>query len=131
MVKKMAVRKTRREMLVEQDKIVKFISKYQKAKASEEGGNPFNYIITRPSELVWDRPSRKKLEASKSVRSGTVDNDWNGMHCQITHTAIVIPPQQLPGLFPITNVDLAEFSLTALKSEKLYNTCPYVVQDGI
>jgi hypothetical protein len=67
-VKKMAVRKTRREMLNEQDKIVKFISKYQKAKASEESGNPFNYIITRPSEMVWDRPSRKKLEASKSVR---------------------------------------------------------------
>ena len=101
-VKKMAVRKTRREILQEQDKIVKFISKYQKAKETEEEGAPFNYIITRPSEIVWDRPSRKKLEASKS----------------------------LPGPFPITNVDLAEFSLNALKSEKLYNTCPYVVQDG-
>jgi len=71
MVKKMAVRKTRREMLVEQDKIVKFISKYQKAKSSEDGGNPFDYIITRPSELVWDRPSKKKLEASKSVSEST------------------------------------------------------------
>lgn len=68
-VKKMAVRKTRREVLQEQDKIVKFISKYQKAKETEEEGTPFNYIITRPSEIVWDRPSRKKLEASKSVRS--------------------------------------------------------------
>jgi hypothetical protein len=36
---------------------------------------------------------------------------------------------QQPGPFPITNFDLAEFSLNALKTEKLYNTCPYVVQD--
>ena len=89
MVKKMAVRKTRREMLVEQDKIVKFISKYQKAKASEEGGNPFNYIITRPSELVWDRPSRKKLEASKSVRRGSINDDCN--HFRILTQQLFIP----------------------------------------
>lgn len=42
-----------------------------------------------------------------------------------------ITPIQLPGPFPITNVDLAEFTLGALRTEKLYNTCPYVVQNGI
>lgn len=65
-VKKMAVRKTRREMLQEQDRIVKYISKYVDQSDGDE--SPFQYIITRPSEMIWDRPSRKKLAASKSVR---------------------------------------------------------------
>lgn len=38
---------------------------------------------------------------------------------------------QLPGPFPITNVDLAEFTLGALRTVKIYNSCPYVVQDGV
>jgi hypothetical protein len=36
-----------------------------------------------------------------------------------------------PGPFPITNIDLAEFTLSALRMEKLFNSCPYVVQDGV
>lgn len=67
-VKKMAVRKTRRETLKEQDRIVKYISKHLQTREEEGSGEPtFQYIITRPSELVRDRPSRKKLAASKSV----------------------------------------------------------------
>ena len=37
---------------------------------------------------------------------------------------------QQPGPFPVSHVDLAEFSLNALLKEKLYNTCPYVVADS-
>ena len=68
-VKKMAVRKTRRDTLQEQDRIVKYISKHLKSHVvSESDDPPFQYIITRPSGMIWDRPSRKKLAASKSVR---------------------------------------------------------------
>mmetsp|Transcript_7871 Transcript_7871/g.19534 ORF Transcript_7871/g.19534 Transcript_7871/m.19534 type:complete len:432 (+) Transcript_7871:105-1400(+) len=95
-VKKMAVRRSYRSMKKEQDRIVKYISKQTK-------NAHFNYIITRPSGSIWDRPSRKKLAASKSQ----------------------------PGPFPITNSDLAEFTLSALRMDKIYNSCPYVVQDGI
>jgi len=64
----------------------------------------FNYIITRPSDtLIRDGSSRKKLAASKSQ----------------------------PGPFPITNIDLADFSLSALRMNKIYNSCPFVVQDGV
>jgi len=95
-VKKMAVSKTSRGTKKEQDRIVNYISNQTK-------NAHFNYIITRPSTSIWDKPSRKKLAASKSQ----------------------------PGPFPITNTDLAEFTLNALKMQKIYNTCPYVVQDGI
>ncbi len=37
---------------------------------------------------------------------------------------------QQPGPFPVAHVDMAQFSLEALLTEKLYNTCPYVVADG-
>ncbi len=67
LVKKMALRKTRRETLQEQDKIIRYISKYLKAREIETDELPFHYIVTRPSEIVWDRPSRRKLAASKSV----------------------------------------------------------------
>jgi len=61
---------------------------------------PFNYIITRPNEsMIRDKASRKELAASKSQ----------------------------PGPFPITNIDLAEFTLGALRMKKVYNSCPYVV----
>eukprot|EP00934_Nitzschia_sp_Nitz4_P000466 Nitzschia sp. Nitz4//scaffold5_size260463//87803//88966//NITZ4_000968-RA/size260463-augustus-gene-0.7-mRNA-1//1//CDS//3329555298//466//frame0 len=105
MVKKMTVRKTRREVLREQDRIIKYIVRLSQTHDDEEDSEPlpYRFIVTRPSEILWDRPSRKKLAASKS----------------------------LPGPFPITNIDLAEFSLNALKNEKLYDSCPYVVQDGI
>eukprot|EP00537_Pseudo-nitzschia_pungens_P002974 CAMPEP_0172374052 /NCGR_PEP_ID=MMETSP1060-20121228/54220_1 /TAXON_ID=37318 /ORGANISM="Pseudo-nitzschia pungens, Strain cf. cingulata" /LENGTH=414 /DNA_ID=CAMNT_0013100583 /DNA_START=45 /DNA_END=1289 /DNA_ORIENTATION=+ len=97
MVKKIAIRKNWKNMKKEQDRIVQYI-------ASSTKDSPLNYIITRPSaSLIWDRPSRKKLAASKSQ----------------------------PGPFPITNSDLAEFTLSALRMEKIYNSCPYVVQDGI
>mmetsp|Transcript_435 Transcript_435/g.553 ORF Transcript_435/g.553 Transcript_435/m.553 type:complete len:93 (+) Transcript_435:183-461(+) len=92
----MAVSKTSRGTKKEQDRIVNYISNQTK-------NAHFNYIITRPSTSIWDKPSRKKLAASKSQ----------------------------PGPFPITNTDLAEFTLNALKMQKIYNTCPYVVQDGI
>ena len=67
MFKKMAVKKSYRSVKKEQDRIVKYISKQTK-------NAHFNYIITRPSGSIWDRPSRKKLAASKSVRhSDTTD----------------------------------------------------------
>lgn len=62
----------------------------------------FSYIITRPTPFLKDGPSTKKVSASKSQ----------------------------PGPFPISHVDLAEFSLNALLSRKLYNSCPYAVADG-
>ena len=97
MVKKFALRKDWRESKREQDRIIKYIVNQTKDAS-------FNYIITRPSDaMIWDKPSRKKLSASKS----------------------------LPGPFPITNTDLAEFTLSALRLKKVYNSCPYVVQDGI
>mmetsp|Transcript_2196 Transcript_2196/g.4699 ORF Transcript_2196/g.4699 Transcript_2196/m.4699 type:complete len:438 (+) Transcript_2196:55-1368(+) len=97
MVKKMAFRKNWRSTKREQDRIVQYI-------ASQTKDASFNYIVTRPSAaFIWDRPSRKKLAASKSQ----------------------------PGPFPITNTDLAEFTLSALRMDKIYNSCPYVVQDGI
>jgi hypothetical protein len=61
LVKKMAVRKTRRESLYEQDQIVQYIC----TRADPEW---LQFIVTRPSDVIWDRPSRKKLAASKSVR---------------------------------------------------------------
>jgi hypothetical protein len=61
MVKKLAVRKNWREMKREQDRIVKYVVNQTKDAA-------FNYIITRPSDsMIRDKPSRKKLAASKSV----------------------------------------------------------------
>jgi putative NADH-flavin reductase len=61
----------------------------------------FHYIVTRPG-MLQDEPSKKRLTASRS----------------------------LPGPVPVTNADLAEFSLGALMEEKLYDTTPYVVGDG-
>ena len=65
MVKKMSLSKGRRDTMSEQDEIVKYIC----AISHEEDGLecPFNFIITRPSDLLWDWPSRKRLAASKSV----------------------------------------------------------------
>ncbi|CAJ1966411.1 unnamed protein product [Cylindrotheca closterium] len=94
LVKKMQITKAKREALAEQDKIVAYLS-------TQLDQDSCRYIITRPSDLIWDKPSKRKLAASKSQ----------------------------PGPFAITNIDLAEFSLNALKNEKLYNTCPYVVKD--
>lgn len=63
MVKKLAVRKNWRETKREQDRIVKYIVNQTKDAV-------FNYIITRPSDsMIRDKPSRKKLAASKSVRT--------------------------------------------------------------
>jgi len=59
----------------------------------------FSFVVTRPSVFLSEGPASKKLSASKSQ----------------------------PGPFPITHAELAEFSLNALVSPKLYNTCPYVV----
>lgn len=67
--KKVAVRKKWRETYHEQDRIVKFIVQSVEGRGDAEPmEHPFRYIITRPSEMIWDRPSRKKLAASKSVR---------------------------------------------------------------
>jgi hypothetical protein len=65
----------------------------------------FAYIVTRPTAFLTDGPSStKKVAASKSQ----------------------------PGpFFPIAHVDLAEFSLNALLTKKLYHTCPYVVADSM
>ena len=62
----------------------------------------FSFLITRPTVLIKDGPSIKKLAASKSQ----------------------------PGPFTITHIDLAEFSLNSLLNPKLYNKCPYVVADS-
>ena len=60
-VKKMAFRKNWRSTKREQDRIVQYI-------ANQTKDASFNYIVTRPSAaFIWDRPSRKKLAASKSV----------------------------------------------------------------
>ncbi|GAX24503.1 hypothetical protein FisN_18Lh055 [Fistulifera solaris] len=68
----------------------------------EEKPPHFSFIVTRPTVLLRDGPSSRKLAPSKSQ----------------------------PGPLPISYVDLAEFSLNALRNEKLYNTCPYVVADS-
>ena len=56
----MGVKKEWRNIKREQDKIVKYITNQTK-------NTHFNYVITRPSGSIWDKPSRKKLAASKSV----------------------------------------------------------------
>jgi len=61
-VKKAAVKKDWKMIKKEQDKIVRYITAQTK-------NAHFNYIITRPSGAVWDKPSKKKLAASKSVRT--------------------------------------------------------------
>lgn len=61
----------------------------------------FPFIITRPTFLLMNGKSRKELVASKSQ----------------------------PGPFPEVYVDVAEFTLNAIQTKKLYNTCPYVVGD--
>ena len=77
--KKMAIRKSARDSFQEQDKIVKFICSQSNTSFSNRNGVDrttneacFKFIITRPSDLVWDRPSRKKLAASKSVSTARV-----------------------------------------------------------
>lgn len=59
-VKKIAISKDWKGKKKEQDQIVKYLM-HQTQNAH------FNYIVTRPSGVIWDRPSRKKLAASKSV----------------------------------------------------------------
>lgn len=43
----------------------------------------------------------------------------------------IIESLQQPGPLPVTYADLAEFTLGALRDEKLYNRYPYVVGDGL
>uniref|UniRef100_A0A7S3L7I7 NAD(P)-binding domain-containing protein n=1 Tax=Amphora coffeiformis TaxID=265554 RepID=A0A7S3L7I7_9STRA len=62
----------------------------------------FRFIVTRPSVLLQDGPSSKKLAASKSQ----------------------------PGPFPVAHIDLADFSLGALTTEKMFDSSPYVVADS-
>lgn len=59
----MAFSKEWKDKKREQDQIAKYLM-------HETKNMHFNYIVTRPSDLIWDKPSRKKLAASKSVRSG-------------------------------------------------------------
>ena len=61
-VTKVVVGKTKKDKIKEQDQIIEYIS-------TMSDPETFQYIITRPSDLIRDRPSRKKLAASKSVRS--------------------------------------------------------------
>lgn len=67
----------------------------------EHKNDYFHYVVTRPG-MLRDEHSKKRLTASRS----------------------------LPGPVPVTNADLAEFSLGALMEHKLYDTMPYVVGDG-
>ena len=132
-VKKMAISKDWRNKKKEQDKIVKYLMHGTK-------NSHFNYIITRPGGAIWDRPSRKKLAASKSVRQKlSIPISLSQLYfiflnwLQLTNLLIIflLFSTKQPGPFPITNTDLAEFTLNALKMEKIYNSCPFVVQDGI
>jgi hypothetical protein len=63
-VKTLAVKKKWRNALQEQDRIVKYLVNNTKQTS-------MNFIVTRPNAdgMIWDRPSRKKLAASKSVRA--------------------------------------------------------------
>jgi hypothetical protein len=67
----------------------------------EHKNDYFHHIVTRPG-MLRDAPSKKWLTALRS----------------------------LPGPVPVTNVDLAKFSLGALMEHKLYDTTPYVIGDG-
>ncbi|GKY99705.1 hypothetical protein MPSEU_000924500 [Mayamaea pseudoterrestris] len=106
-----SVTKRGNQSIRDQDFIVKFINAQHQPDEQEnvEGSSSnndstkplFSFLITRPTVLIKDGPSSKKLAPSKSQ----------------------------PGFFSITHIDLAEFSLNALRNRKLYNTCPYVVAD--
>lgn len=67
----------------------------------ENANDYFHFIVTRPG-ILRNGPSKKRLTSSRS----------------------------LPGPVPVTNADLAEFSLGALMEEKLWDTTPFVVGDG-
>jgi hypothetical protein len=100
------VTKRGNQSLRDQDAIIQFINaqhnSHEKENASPNCKPSFSFLITRPTVLIKDGPSIKKLAASKSQ----------------------------PGPFAITFIDLAEFSLNALLNPKLYNTCPYIVADS-
>lgn len=64
-IKKIPFGKARREILLEHDKIIRHIC--SEVEENEDIEFPFDFIVTRPSNMIWDRPSRKKLSASKSV----------------------------------------------------------------
>lgn len=77
------------------------LKEHQQLKATRRPS--FAYIVIRPSLLLTDAPSSKKLLPSKSQ----------------------------PGpLMKTSHVDLAEFALNCLLQRKLYNTCPYAVSDS-
>jgi hypothetical protein len=57
----MALSKTRRAFLQEQDHIVQYLS-------NQIDQDQTSFIITRPGAVIVDKPSKKKLAASKSVR---------------------------------------------------------------
>ncbi|KAL7566653.1 hypothetical protein ACA910_017719 [Epithemia clementina (nom. ined.)] len=61
----------------------------------------FSFVVTRPTILLQNGPGCKRLFASKSQ----------------------------PGPVPISHVDLAEFTLSALTNTKIQNSSPYVVAD--
>jgi hypothetical protein len=117
----------------------------------------FSFIVTRATVLLKDGPSTKKLAASKSVRTCVCTTKTCilyllsvlaccvhslGRQTAVSYRTCNTVPltdrfvcfihthSQQPGPFPVTHVDLAEFSLNALLTEKLYNTCPYVVADS-
>ena len=54
------LRKTKRELFKQEDEIVSYISKNSKKYG-------FDFIITRPGSLIYDKQSQTKLAASKSV----------------------------------------------------------------
>jgi hypothetical protein len=123
-VKKVAVTSKRSQFLKDQDAAIQQIAEYHHGKndspkeaadkenedededydsfEDKENSAPhFSYIITRPPGYRKEG-TKKKLSASKSQ----------------------------PGIFRVSHAELAEFSLNALPTKKLYNTCPYVVADS-
>lgn len=87
-VKKIAVRKNRRDNLRDQDRVVDYITKTVEGEEANDWNDmecPFQFIITRPSGMVWDRPSRKKLAPSKSVRNSRVNKATNAYTCSSQH----------------------------------------------
>jgi hypothetical protein len=94
----------------------------------------FHFMVIRPTLLIKDGPSSKRLRASKSVRgaprpspldAASLSSDSPAPGCAQRAFSL-----QQPGPFSISTGDLADFILGALLDSKLYDSCPYVVSDS-
>jgi len=91
------------DFLKDQDLVLEEIAKNHSSDSDHNENSNLSYIITRPSLFIRESTALSRaLAASRSA----------------------------PGPVPVTHVDLAEFTLNALRQTKLYNSCPYVVADS-